>query len=214
MLKGLVSVIVPVYNVEKYLRACLDSILAQSFSNYEIILIDDGSKDASGAICDEYVAKDSRIRVLHKENGGVSRARNAGLDMAQGEFVTFIDGDDTVDADYIGLMFREMVDNDYDIVRLSWERGGVNYTYHVKFDSLGKCLVDGDSIPTLLLCTNIWGLFKANPQIRFNETLKNGEDSLYVIENFVRSNRRMLLVSKPYYHYTIVEKSASDMSPP
>lgn len=214
MVKGLVSVIVPVYNVEKYLSACLDSILAQTFSNLEIILIDDGSKDGSGKICDEYAAKDSRIRVLHKENGGVSRARNTGLDMAQGEFVTFIDGDDTVDVDYVGLMYREMVDNGYDVVRLSWERGGFNYTYHaVKFNADGKCLVDGESIPTLLLCTNIWGLFRANPQIRFNETLKNGEDSLFVIENFVKSNRRMLLINKPYYHYTIVEKSASDMSP-
>ena len=213
MVKGLVSIIVPVYNVEKYLRACLDSILAQTFSNFEVILVDDGSKDCSGKICDEYGAKDSRIRVLHKENGGVSKARNAGLDLAQGEFVTFIDGDDTVDVDYIGLMYREMVENGYDVVRLSWERGGINYTYHIKFDSEGKCLVDGASIQTLLLCTNIWGLFRVNPQIRFNETLKNGEDSLYVIENFVKSNRRMLLVNKPYYHYTIVEKSASDMSP-
>ena len=213
MLKGLVSIIVPVYNVEKYLRACLDSILAQTFSNFELILIDDGSKDGSEAICDEYAARDSRIRVLHKENGGVSKARNTGLDMAQGEFVTFIDGDDTVDVDYIGLMYREMIDNGYDVVRLSWERGGVNYTYHIKFDSEGRSLVDGASIQTLLLCTNIWGLFRANSQIRFNETLKNGEDSLFVIENFVKSNRRMLLVNKPYYHYTVVEKSASDMSP-
>lgn len=213
MVKGLVSIIVPVYNVEKYLRACLDSILAQTFSNFELILIDDGSKDRSGAICNEYAVGDSRIKVLHKENGGVSKARNTGLDMAQGEFVTFIDGDDTVDANYIGLMYREMVDNGYDVVRLSWERGGVNYTYHIKFDSEGCCLVDGGTIQTLLLCTNIWGLFRANPQIRFNETLKNGEDSLFVIENFVKSNRRMLLVNKPYYHYTIVDKSASDMSP-
>lgn len=213
MVKGLVSIIVPVYNVEKYLRACLDSILAQTFSNFELILIDDGSKDRSGAICDEYAVGDSRIKVLHKENGGVSKARNTGLDMAQGEFVTFIDGDDTVDADYIGLMYREMVENGYDVVRLSWERGGVNYTYHIKFNSEGRRVVDGESIQTLLLCTNIWGLFRANPQIRFNETLKNGEDSLFVIENFVKSNRRMLLVNKPYYHYTIVEKSASDMSP-
>lgn len=213
MINGLVSIIVPVYNVEKYLRACLDSILAQSFSNFEVILIDDGSKDCSGKICDEYGEKDSRIRVLHKENGGVSKARNAGLDMAQGEYVTFIDGDDTVDLDYIGLMYREMVENGYDVVRLSWERGGINYTYHIKFDSEGRCLVDGSSIQTLLLCTNIWGLFRLNRQIRFNESLKNGEDSLFVIENFVKSNRRMLLINKPYYHYTIVEKSASDMSP-
>lgn len=212
MVKGLVSVIVPVYNVEKYLRPCLDSILAQTYSDIELILIDDGSKDGSGKICDEYAAKDSRIRVLHKENGGVSRARNTGLDMAQGEFVTFIDGDDTVDVDYVGLMCREMVAGDFDVVRLSWERGGVNFTYRVKFDGAGKCVVDGDTIDNLRLCTNIWGLFRADKNIRFNENLKNGEDSLFVIEHFVKSKRRMLLINKPYYHYTIVEKSASDMS--
>ncbi len=213
MIKGLVSVIVPVYNVEGYLAKCLNSILAQTYSDIEVILIDDGSMDGSGKICDEYAAKNSKIKVLHKENGGVSKARNAGLDMARGEFITFIDGDDTVDPDYIGLMFREMVSGGYDVVRLSWERGGVNLTYRVKFDKAGKCVLDGETIDNLFLCANIWGLFRTDLHIRFNENLKNGEDSLFVIENFVKSNRKMLLVNKPYYHYTIVPKSASEMSP-
>lgn len=91
-----ISVIVPVYNTEKYLHRCIDSILAQTFTDFELLLIDDGSKDSSGSICDEYAAKDSRVRVFHKENGGVSSARNLGLDNAQGEWVTFCDSDDEV----------------------------------------------------------------------------------------------------------------------
>lgn len=92
-----VSVIVPVYNVEKYLHRCIDSILAQTFTDFELLLVNDGSKDNSGKICDEYAAKDSRIRVFHKENSGVSSARNLGLDNVKGEWVTFCDSDDYVE---------------------------------------------------------------------------------------------------------------------
>ena len=89
-----VSVIVPVYRAEKYLRKCVESILAQTFRDFEVILVDDGSPDGSGAICDEYAKKDPRVRVFHKENGGVSSARNKGIDEARGEWVTFVDADD------------------------------------------------------------------------------------------------------------------------
>lgn len=91
-----VSIIVPVYNVEQYLPRCIDSILTQTFTDFELLLIDDGSHDKSGKICDEYAEKDSRIRVFHKENGGVSSARNIGLYNAQGEWIAFIDSDDWV----------------------------------------------------------------------------------------------------------------------
>ena len=96
-----VSVIVPVYNAEKYLNRCVDSILAQTFTDWELLLVDDGSPDRSGEICDEYAAADSRIRVFHKENGGVSSARNLGLDNMQGEFVTFVDADDMLENTYL-----------------------------------------------------------------------------------------------------------------
>lgn len=99
-----VTVIVPVYNVEKYLRQCLDSIVNQSYRNLEIILVDDGSPDNCGAICDEYAAKDSRIRVIHQENGGLSAARNAGLDIATGEYIAFVDSDDWVSDVFIETM--------------------------------------------------------------------------------------------------------------
>ncbi len=93
-----VSVIVPVYKVEKYLPECIESILAQTFTDFELILVDDGSPDNSGKICDDYAARDSRIRVFHKENGGVSSARNLGLDNARGEWVTFVDSDDWLES--------------------------------------------------------------------------------------------------------------------
>lgn len=91
-----VSVVIPVYNVEKYLNECVDSVLNQTYSSYEIILVDDGSTDSSGSICDSYVIKDSRIRVFHKANGGLSSARNAGLEIAVGKYVYFLDSDDYI----------------------------------------------------------------------------------------------------------------------
>ena len=91
----LISVIIPVYNVEKYLHRCLDSVIEQTYKNLEVILIDDGSTDHSGEICDDYAAKDVRIHVIHQENQGVSAARNKGLDNVKGEYITFVDSDDS-----------------------------------------------------------------------------------------------------------------------
>ena len=107
-----ISVIVPVYNVEKYLHRCVDSILAQTFTDFELILVDDGSPDNCGKICDEYAEKDSRIHVIHKVNGGLSDARNAGLDWAfansNSEWVTFIDSDDWVDKYYLEYLYNSI----------------------------------------------------------------------------------------------------------
>ena len=97
--EALLSVIVPVYNVEAYLARCVDSLLTQSYENLEVILVDDGAKDNSGAICDDYAAKDARVRVIHKENGGLSSARNAGLAAATGEYIAFLDSDDWITLD-------------------------------------------------------------------------------------------------------------------
>lgn len=104
-----ISVIVPVYNVEKYLARCVDSVLAQTYENLEVILVNDGSKDTSGAICDAYAARDSRIRVIHKENGGLSSARNAGLDIAGGEYIAFVDSDDWIEAQTYEWMMEQML---------------------------------------------------------------------------------------------------------
>lgn len=95
----LLSVIIPVYNVEEYLAKCVESILAQTYTNLEVILVNDGSKDGSGSICDAFAQKDSRVRVIHKTNGGLSSARNAGMDAATGEYITFVDSDDWIESD-------------------------------------------------------------------------------------------------------------------
>lgn len=101
-----ISVVVPVFNAEKYLSECIDSILSQTFTDFELLLINDGSKDNSGAICDEYAHKDYRVKVFHKENGGVSSARNLGLENAKGEWIAFVDSDDWIDK----TMYQEMHD--------------------------------------------------------------------------------------------------------
>lgn len=101
----MVSVIVPIYNVERYLRECVDSLVGQTWNNLEIILVDDGSTDGSGAICDEYAANDARVQVIHRQNGGLSCARNAGIDVAKGDFIGFVDGDDYIEKD----MFAQLV---------------------------------------------------------------------------------------------------------
>ena len=101
MSDSLISVIVPVYNSEQTLNRCIDSILGQTYRNFELFLINDGSKDRSGEICDEYARKDSRVKVFHKENGGVSSARNVGLDNASGEWITFVDSDDRIGQNFL-----------------------------------------------------------------------------------------------------------------
>lgn len=104
----LVSIIVPVYNVEEYLRQCLDSVLRQTYTALEIILIDDGSTDSSGHICDDYKQKDSRVCVIHQKNGGLANARNSGLDVCCGEYVTFVDSDDWLEPDFIEVLVRNI----------------------------------------------------------------------------------------------------------
>ena len=106
MNEDLVSVVIPIYNVEKYLKQCINSVINQTYSNLEIILVNDGSPDNCGKICDEYAQKDSRIKVIHKENGGLSDARNAGISEAKGKYITFIDSDDDVTADYVEYLYK------------------------------------------------------------------------------------------------------------
>ncbi len=110
----LISVIVPVYKVEKYLDRCVESILAQTYRNFELILVDDGSPDNCGVMCDDWATKDPRIIVIHKKNGGLSDARNVGLDVAKGEYITFIDSDDIVDWTYLQRLYSAIINNNAD----------------------------------------------------------------------------------------------------
>ena len=114
--KPRLSIIVPIYNVEKYIRGSIDSILKQTFTDFEVILVDDGSPDQCGKICDEYAASDSRVKVIHKPNGGLSDARNKGIEVAQGEIIGFVDGDDTISPDMYRTMIRYMDVHQLDVV--------------------------------------------------------------------------------------------------
>ena len=119
-MEELVSVIIPVYKVEKYLERCVESVQKQTFQNLEIILVDDGSPDLCGAMCDEMAKTDPRIKVIHKNNGGLSDARNVGIEMASGNYIVFVDSDDWLDLDMIALLYRVLKKYNADIAECSY----------------------------------------------------------------------------------------------
>lgn len=123
----LISVVVPVYNVEDCICRCVDSILCQSYRNIEIILVDDGSTDLSGTICDKYEVSDNRIKVIHKQNGGLSDARNAGLYTAKGEYISFIDSDDFVHPHFLSILYNELSKNEADLAVCGYIKGRKNH---------------------------------------------------------------------------------------
>ena len=120
MEKDLISVIVPVYNVEKYLEECVNSIINQTYKNLEIILVDDGSKDNSSKMCDELAKKDSRIKVIHKENGGISDVRNVGIENSRGKYIQFIDSDDFMEDNMIETLYKDILENEADVSMCSY----------------------------------------------------------------------------------------------
>lgn len=204
----LISVIVPVYNVEAYLPRCIDSILAQTYENLDILLVNDGSKDRSGAICDEYAQKDPRIRVFHKENGGQSTARNLALDAMEGEYVTFVDSDDWLETDayspMVELMEKEQVKlvsaGRYDVSARTGERkiGLCPKRREVLSaeEMLGRLFTwDGcDSSP----CDKLFhsSLFA---DIRF-PSRSNCED-VAIVYKLVEAAGRVAMLDKPIYNY-------------
>ena len=128
-MEELVTIVVPVYKVEKYIDKCINSILNQTYKNLEIILVDDGSPDDCGKICDRYAKLDTRINVIHKENGGLSDARNAGIDAAKGKFISFIDSDDYIEPEYIEILYRAIKKDETDIAisshKVIYESGAI-----------------------------------------------------------------------------------------
>ncbi len=114
-MKELISVVIPAYNVGKYIDKCIDTVLTQTYSNIEIILVDDGATDDTAEICDNYAKKDNRVKVIHKKNGGLSDARNAGIDAAKGKYITFIDSDDYIADDYVEFLYKLLIGKDADI---------------------------------------------------------------------------------------------------
>ena len=220
-----ISVIVPIYNVEKYIHRCIDSILAQTFTDFELILVDDGSPDNCPEICDEYAAKDDRIRVIHKPNGGVSSARNAGLESAQGEYITFCDGDDyylpAQLSDYIGAIGEndmvlsgfERVDENDTIQRVAKRRTGV-WNIAAPESKLEYLIFN------VLYHGNGWevclGLFKAeiikHNNIRFCLTCENfAEDLCFTLEYLLYSDS-VAAIASCNYHYVQHEDSMMQKS--
>lgn len=179
-----ISVIVPVYNAESTIRRCVDSILAQTFTDFECLLIDDGSKDRSGEICDEYAEKDSRVRVFHKENGGVSSARNVGLDNAIGEWLAFIDSDDWVGESYLES-FSGLFDSDM-LVMNGYNSCSAESCKLIKVNGLSVCKNIEGLITSYLdnpIIKTPWAkLFRKEflLNMRFEENLRIGEDLCFV----------------------------------
>ena len=210
----LVSVIVPVYKAEAYLHKCVDSLLAQTMTDFEVLLIDDGSPDHSGAICDEYAAKDSRIRVFHKENGGVSSARNLGLNNALGEYIMFVDSDDWVDFDMLFCMNKEIICSKADIVACDFVKESLNnrcvlkyaYDEEIKGDKLLKLYLDNHYISSCGKIINK-SLFQ-NYNIEYNESIDYAEDSLIMIKLRYFSKKTRVIHQSLYHYNRLNEDSA------
>lgn len=197
------SVIVPVYKVESVLPRCIESILNQTVTDFELILIDDGSPDRSGTICDEYAAKDPRIRVIHQKNGGVSRARNAGLDAARGEYIVFVDSDDWVDPDFLEKF--NSVSADLIIAGYRIEGHGISEPVIRKYEN--STLALGDIRPAFeagilnYACTKAFSAHVIKHfHIRFDENLCLSEDTLFVIQYAINCSTARV-IDAVGYHY-------------
>ena len=207
-----VSIITPAYNAEKYIERCIDSVLRQSLAEIEHIIVDDGSKDKTGIICDEYKDKDDRIIVIHKKNEGVSKARNAALKIAKGKYVLFADADDWLEPDMCKEMFETAENNNDDIVISEYK----NY-YENKniFENINLIEYDDASF-TELICEdgNGYGGFPWNKLVKrkkinrnFDEDIHYYENLLFFLENFDK-NTKFSVIHKALYNYCINDNSA------
>lgn len=219
MKRSKISIVIPVYNVEKFIVQCIESILAQTFTDWELILVDDGSMDASASICDDYACRDKRIRVIHKKNGGVSSARNVGLDNASGEYVCFIDSDDWVDPSYLADFKMDCYDADVYISGAKYDTYGKTYSYK-QYESVYCSDVKAISecyIHQKLMDNGYpWGkLFRLNiiqeSGLKFDEKLSINEDHIFVLECML--NASSMYVANSYgYHYTVFDNSGRKLS--
>lgn len=216
-MNDLISVIIPIHKVEKYLDKCVDSVTKQTYSNLEIILIDDESPDSCGKICDNWAKKDDRIVVIHKKNGGLSSARNAGLDICKGDYILFIDSDDYIELDMIEKMYKNIIDNSSDvcICNYLWE-----YTNKIKKKTFSnkKIVVDHDKIFDFLyneysLLTIVsWNkLYKK--QLFENLRFPDGrihEDQYIICDILEQTEKVVYMLDEYFYHY--VQRDGSIMS--
>ena len=220
----LISIVVPIYNVEKYLRMCLDSIEHQTYSNIEVLLINDGSPDSSGEICQEYVARDSRFHYFEKENGGLSDARNYGIERSNGKYLTFVDSDDWLNLTYVEDLYQAAIRNDADTVvshYTIYNESDRNYYVHIWDDYYEKTCTGEElvlELPSLELNGYVyitsWGiLFKKElfNNIRFPKG-KVIEDSRTNYKLFFRSNKVAYIHKEIYYHREGIESIGSGVN--
>ncbi len=209
-MQELISVIIPVYKVEKYLERCIDSVINQTYTNLEIILVDDGSPDNCGKICDEYAKKDRRIKVIHKENGGLSSARNAGIDVAKGRYLSFVDSDDYVNEKFIERLYELLKEYDADIsqcdfVKTSGEKPDVDTEEVVNvYDSISllDSMYEIGSVHFVVAWNKLYKseLFK---EIRYPEG-KIHEDEA-IIHLLIHKANKCVRTNKQMYYYFINE---------
>ena len=205
-----ISVIVPVYNVEKYIPRCLDSLLGQTFDNIEILLVDDGSKDSSGDICDEYAARDERIKVFHKQNGGVSSARNTGLDNASGKYVMFCDPDDYAEPTWCEKLHEAIEESGgffaccgYNQINISKNTSRI-ITINSEFDrpnniSLLSLYISNLTYPVWNKIYNKELIYYNN--MRYDETISIGEDLIFVLNYLKIKINDISFIPNPLYNY-------------
>lgn len=216
-MRELISIIIPVYNAEKYIGRCIESVLQQTYDELEILLIDDGSKDQSAKICDDYGKKDKRIKVVHKPNGGVSSARNEGIKVAKGTYVSFVDSDDWLEPNAIELLYYNLRSTNADIVSAA-------YTIVAKHESSPKsnCVRVYENNEIVLNVIDIiksahgsvWGkLFKRDTimalELFFRTDIPMGEDSLFVV-SYLQGCKKISFIKDSVYNYNrIVTYSAT-----
>jgi len=218
-----VSVIVPVYNSEKFLDECVKSILAQTFSNLELILVDDGSIDKSPEMCDRYAEQDSRVKVIHQANGGVSVARNRGLEAAKGEYITFVDSDDYIELYAYENMMRE-AEKGAKIVLCDcmkeYEKQSVLYTHDIRGGWYTRIQLEKEYFPHLLMMENVEYpatisncllLFHRSlaEHIRYIQGVRYSEDLLFGAMLAYQADSFCYLKGEPFYHYRMNFQSAT-----
>ena len=203
----MVSIVLPVYKVEAYLDRCLRSVVEQTYSDFEAILVDDGSPDHCPEMCDEWAKKDERIRVVHKPNGGVSSARNAGIEAARGQYLCFVDSDDTVEPDYLSVLLNTL--GAADVVaantKLCGSQSAAQPEYHAGVYTLEAFRSDLRNVTNYLLTNSIGNkLFKAQiireNGLRFDTKLKMGEDMDFILRYFLAC-RTIAVTDRMVYNY-------------
>lgn len=215
----MISIIVPVYNVKKYLPQCIDSVINQTYTDWELILINDGSKDNSGIICDEYASKDERIKVIHKNNEGVSIARNSGIELAKGEYICFIDSDDWIEPTYLSDFRINEFKCDFYFSGALYDTFDKVYSYKKYNEKFcrNKYEVKNEFFDQDLLSNGYpWGklyktqIIKENNLI-FNENLTINEDHIFVFQYF-RYINSLYITNTASYHYTVFDDSGRKLS--